>query len=227
MWIFRVLLLSLSCAGHLTGAVQVGRDLAHAKASNATTAAPTTTQNNIVAISEEVTEVITEQVEGISDAINDAIKKIEKETHCECLGWKEAFKKYDANCDLMGPSMCKNFLEKLPNTVNNHTRCLNMYSGAFLEQWCFVSSKCSYGLPNAWSTTPFEGAKYKACPINDGQRRFAMLPFKEIKKLAKQNGIDLQLLVRWSYPSYVWPMFLGSYIGLVDDNWDEDAAYEP
>jgi len=211
MLMFRVLLLSLYCAGHLAGAVQVDRDLANAKASNLTTIAPT------------MPEAIAEQIE---DSIEDVIEKIEKETHCECLGWKDAFKNYDANCDLMGPSMCKNFLEKLPNTVNNHTRCLNMYSGAFLEQWCFVSSKCSYGLPNAWSTTPFEGAKYKACPINDGQRRFAMLPFKEIKKLAKQNGIDLQLLVRWSYPSYVWPMFLGSYIGLVDDNWDENAIYD-
>merc|ERR1719161_2687926 len=101
-----------------------------------------------------------------------------------------------------------------------------MYPGSFLEQWCFVPKDCSYGLPNVYSKNPLKGAKVKACSINAGQRRFAMLSFKETKKLAKSLKIDLGTLVAWSYPTYVWPMFVGSYFGLIADDWNEDDAYE-
>jgi len=220
---FCVLLLSLCCSGHLAGAVQVGRGLKteiQMPTVAATTTSEATTTANIT------TTAVDPFIPPETVVISEVVEEIEKDTHCECLGWKEAFDEYDANCDMMGPLMCDKLLKKLPDEVHNHTRCLNMFPGSFTEQWCFVSSKCKYGFHNTWSKTPFEGARYKACTINTGQRRFGMLSFKETKKLAKQNKIDLGTLVAWSYPSYTWPLFIGSYFGLIADDWNENDKYE-
>jgi len=209
-----VLLLSLCCSGHMVEAVQV----VNVEASTTPFAETTHVFQGWM---EEYKEYVEEQQDIVQDGKVKMIKQFEKDTKCECLGWEDAFKSYGANCDKMGPLICKDILKKLPNTYANHTRCISNYPGGFLEQWCFVSSECTYGLPNMWSTNPFEGAKYKQCSINEGQYRFATVPYKQLKHLAKKQGIDEVTLAMWSYPPYAMPTWFMSQLGLFYDDWEE------